>query len=131
MAGVTDRPEGLPDIPLRSVANADGRRRPVQDYRRMRRQLLADLGGADVPATKLAVIEMLAQASAIARAEFAALVADPTRDPGRFSGIGNLVLGASRTLGLKRQAKDVSLADYLAATSAEDARAGARPEDTP
>ena len=111
---MTDRkPPAMPDLPLRGLTQADGRSRAVQSFRRMRKQLLADAGG-DVPATRLAVIDVLAQATAIAREEFAALVVDPSRDPSRFAQLGNLVLGASRTLGMKRIPKDVpNLRDYL------------------
>lgn len=106
-------PAAVRKLPLRGLTTADGRLRPVQSYRRMRKELLADTGG-DVPATRLAVIDVLAQAVAIAREEFAALLADPTRDPARLVALGNLVLGASRTLGLKRVPKNVpSLGEYL------------------
>jgi hypothetical protein len=116
----------LPDIPFRQVQNADGRRREVRLYRALRRQLLSDMGGAeDIPATRLAVVETLAMAAAIQRAEFIAIIDDPSRDPSRFAALGNLVLGAARTLGMKRIPKDVpSLAQYLAAHAerAQDAR---------
>lgn len=102
-------------LPLRGLTQADGRLRAVQSFRRMRKELLSDVGD-DVPATRLAVIDVLAQAVAIAREEFAALATDPTRDPARFAALGNLVLGASRTLGLKRTPKDVpNLREYLEA----------------
>lgn len=105
-----------PDLPLRSLTQADGRLRPVQSFRRMRRQLIADMGGAaNVPAARLAVLDVLAQATALAREEFGALLVDPARDPARFVGLGNLILGASRTLGLKRIPMDAvpTLHEYL------------------
>lgn len=106
----------LADLPLRGLTQADGRLREVQSYRRLRRQLLADMGGAeDIPATRLAVVETLAMAAAIQRAEFIAIIDDPSRDPSRFAALGNLVLGAARTLGMKRIPKDVpNLREYLA-----------------
>jgi hypothetical protein len=112
------------DLPFRGLTQADGRLREVQSYRRLRRSLLSDMGGAeDIPATRLAVIETLAMAAAVQRAEFIAIIEDPTRDPSRFAALGNLVLGASRTLGLKRIPKDVpSLAQYLAARATESAQ---------
>ena len=104
-----------PDMPLRGLTQADGRLRAVQSFRRMRRQLLDDVGGSDdVPATRLAVIGVLAQATAMVREEFAAILADPSRDPARFVALGNLVLGASRTLGMRRIPKDApTLRDYM------------------
>ena len=110
---VSDR--HIPDLPLRSLSQADGRRREVQVYRRLRRQLIADSGGAgNVTAARLAVIDTLAQAAAIQREEFARYVADPTHDPGRFIGLSNVVTGSARTLDLKRIPRDVNLREYLA-----------------
>ena len=101
-------------MPLRGLANADGRRRPVQNYRRLRRQLIEDAGGAErVSAARLAVIDVLAQASAIAREEFAAYVTNPGHDPARFTSLANAVIGGARQLGLDRVACDVTLADVL------------------
>ena len=113
----------LPDLSLRGLLQADGRRREVQTYRRLRRQLIEDSGGPGcVTAARLAVIETLAQAAAIQRAEFAAYVADPTRDTARFTALGNLVIGSARQLGLQRIVKDVpTLREYLA----RDASVGA------
>ena len=122
----------LADLPLRGLTQADGRLREVQSYRRLRRQLLADMGGAeDIPATRLAVVETLAMAAAIQRAEFIAIIDDPSRDPSRFAALGNLVLGASRTLGMKRVPKDVpTLREYLeqAAQATETAQDTRSPE---
>jgi hypothetical protein len=126
----------LPDLALRSVPNADGRRRPVQTYRRLRRQLIADQGGGDsISAAGLVAVETLAQAAALQREEFARYVADLSHDPARFIGLSNLLLGAVRTLGLKRVPRDVTtLRDIILEAAertekAQDERSTATPAD--
>jgi hypothetical protein len=128
----------LPDLPLRGLTQADGRLRAVQGFRRMRRALIEDSGGPErVSAARLAVIDVLAQAAAIAREEFAAYVTNPGHDPARFTSLANAVIGGARQLGLERVAKDVpNLREYLeqAAARTEKAqaqRSRATPEDAP
>lgn len=117
-------------VALRSLTQGDGRRRESQAYRTLRRELIADSGGpGEVSAARLAVIDTLSAAVAICRSEFTRYLAMPDHDPSRFASLGNLVLGAARTLGMKRHARTVSLADLLNGTDAPLAKAPAMPDE--
>lgn len=72
---------------------------------------------------RMAVIEVLPQVLRVVSFEFANLAGSSTADPARFSSLGNLVLGASRSLGLKRiaQGRWVDLRTYLASRAGKQA----------
>jgi hypothetical protein len=73
------------------------------------------------------VIDVLAQASAIAREEFASYVTNPGHDPARFTSLANAVIGGARQLGLDRIAATVSLHEYMQARATESAQAQRSP----
>ncbi len=98
-------------------------------------QALHEHLGGDVSVVEARLIQRLVHCDFFAQQQEAAALTDqPKFDEAAYLALIDRQLRLSQAIGLRRRAKSaMSLREYLAARAedAQDARAGARPEDTP